>query len=270
MTHRYAPPLLLLGSLLSGVLLLSACSHTSAPQATPENSYQRLIGLAGDLEQRGDPASAASLYQRATEQPEANVDTWLKLGHALLAAHDDRGAERAYQQALELQTDNSDALLGLGTAQLRSGKLDRAVTVLTQAAVDAPQALTFNRLGVAQILRGQTAAAQSAFRSSLKLAPNDLDTQCNLALAYALGGQHEQALSTIRSVGLSPRALPRHQRNQLLVTVLAGHDKDAAALTLEDISASERQTLLVEARRIKAIKDPIQQARELGLVDSAH
>lgn len=258
MPSRFASTLMLLTT-----VTLASC----ATQPASDGSYERFMQLASDLEKRGDPATAAGLYEKATQQPQAQLQAWLKLGETRLASGDARGSERAYQQALELQPDSVDALLGLGTAQLREGKLERAVSVLTQASTTGrPEA--FNRLGIAQILRGQADAAEAAFSKSLALAPNDLDTQCNLALAYALGGKSRQALTTIRAVNDSARALPRHQRNELLITVLAGSEADVRALSLDDIPSSERQKLLTEARRIKAIKEPQTQARELGLIDT--
>jgi Flp pilus assembly protein TadD len=259
MPTRFASSLLLLAS-----VTLASC----ATQPATDGSYQRFMQLGGDLQKRGDATSAAALYDKATQQPDAQIEAWLKLGETRLASGDPRGAERAYQQALELKTDSADALLGLGTAQLRQGKLERAVTALTQAAELSNQAEAFNRLGIAQILSGNADAAQAAFSKSLTLAPNDLDTRCNLALAYALGKQPQLALDNIHAVSESPRAQPRHQRNELLITVLAGREKDIKSMRLEDIPANERSKLLTEARRIKAIKDPVVQARELGLVDT--
>ncbi|MHC6226898.1 tetratricopeptide repeat protein [Pseudomonas sp. X10] len=250
--------------LLTACTLLAACA--SQPRVT-DDDHDRLMQLAGDLRQRGDAASAAALYERAAQSSGSHPEAWLKLGEALLASGDARGAERAYQQALEAHPDDIDALQGLGTAQLRQGKISRAVTSLAQAANASGRTDTWNRLGIAQILAGQVQDAQAAFDKSLALAPDDLDTRCNLALAYALGGQTQHALDTIQQVGQSPRALPRHQRNVLLVTVLAGREQDIASLALDDIADDERPALLAEARRIKAIQDPQTKARELGLVD---
>ncbi|MDF0733063.1 tetratricopeptide repeat protein [Pseudomonas entomophila] len=259
MPNRLPSTLLLLAS-----ALLAACS--SQPPAT-DAGYERLMHLAGDLQKRGDNASAAALYENAAQQPGSHPEAWLKLGETALAGGDARAAERAYQQALQARPNDADALLGLGSAQLRLGKLERAVTALTQAAERGDQPAAWNRLGVAQILRGQASAAQAAFAKSLALAPDDLDSRCNLALAYALDGQAQRALDSLRPVGQSPRALPRHQRNMLLVTVLAGHEQDVSGLALDDLSADERQALLAEARRIKALPDAQAQARALGLVD---
>jgi Flp pilus assembly protein TadD len=250
--------------LLSGSLLLGGC----ASQSVPEGGYERFMRLAADVEKRGDPATAAALYERASTQPGADLKVWLKLGQTRLDSRDPRGAERAFQQALELAPDNAQGLLGLGTAQLREGKLERAVNALSQAANISKQAPAYNRLGIAQILRGQPNAAQVAFKQSLSLVPGDLDIQSNLALAYALGGQSQRALDDIRKVTQSPRAQARHQRNELLVLVLVGREQESMNTPLDDISPAERQQLLVEARRIKAISDPKAQARELGLIDS--
>ncbi|MFB3303242.1 tetratricopeptide repeat protein [Pseudomonas sp. AMR01] len=247
--------------LLASTLLLAACS--SKPASDSDKSLQ----LADDLSKRGDYASAAALYERATQQPGASLDLWLKLGQARLDAKDALGAERAFQQALGVDAHSADALLGLGTAQLQLGKTQRAVTALGQAAEINHLPVAYTRLGVAQILNGQAAAAQTAFAKSLSLKPDDLDNRCNLALAYALGGQSQQALDTIAPVTQSPRALPRHQRNELLVMVLAGYEKRVAGLPLDDIPAAERERLMTEAKRIKAISDPVAQAKELGLVD---
>lgn len=259
MPNRFAYTSLLLAS-----VMLASCAN----QPISDGSYQRYMQLAGDLQKRGDAGSAAALYEKATQEPDAQISSWLKLGEARLVSGDARAAERAYQQALERQPDSAAGLLGVGTAQLRQGKLERAITSLTQASAgnDYPEA--FNRLGVAQMLRGQPAAAQVAFTQSLVLVPTNLDIQCNLALAYALGGQSQQALQTIKTVRESPRAQASHQRNALLVMVLTGHEKDLKTQNLEDITPKQYTRLLTEARRIKAIQDPVIQARELGLVGS--
>ncbi|MGR3889462.1 tetratricopeptide repeat protein [Pseudomonas sp. 1152_12] len=252
MTHKF---------LLASTLLLAACS--SKPATDTDKSLQ----LANDLSKRGDYSSAAALYERATQQPGAGIEVWLKLGQARLDTKDAPGAEHAFQQALGLDAHNADALLGLGTAQLQRGKTQRAVTALGQAADLSHSPVAYTRSGIAQVLNGQAVAAQTAFAKSLSLQPDDLDSRCNLALAYALGGQSQQALDTIAPITQSPRALPRHQRNALLVMVLAGHEQTVAALPLDDIPAAERARLVVEAKRIRAIGDPLAQAKELGLVD---
>lgn len=242
-------------------LMLSACASN---QAT-DDSHSRLMNLAQDIERRGDPASASSLYQQATLQPGANVDTWHSLAKARLDSGDARGAELAYRQALELSPDNAELELGLGTAQLHLGELERASTTLSQAAARLDQPAAYSRLGAAEALRGKPAAAQAAFARAVALEPNDLDARYNLALAYALNAEPDRAVAEIADLDLSPRAQPRHQRNALLVLVLSGQPERAATLRLDNATAAERDTLIAQAQRIAAITDPAAKARALGL-----
>jgi hypothetical protein len=74
-------------------------------------------------------------------------------------------------------------------------------------------------------------------------------------------------LQTIGPVSQSPLSQARHQRNELLIKVLAGHEQDLATASFDSIPTNERQQLVTEARRIKALGEPAAQARELGLVD---
>ncbi|GAB6389360.1 tetratricopeptide repeat protein [Stutzerimonas marianensis] len=242
-------------------LLLGACA--SGPT---DDSHARLMTLAQDVERRGDPASAASLYQQATQQPGASAETWQRLARARLDSGDARGAELAYRQALELAPDDAELLLGLGTAQLHLGELARAATTLASAASRLDVPVAHSRLGVAEALRGQPAAAQAAFARAVALDPDDLDARYNLALAYALNGQPDKALTEIADLDQSPRILPRHQRNTLLILVLSGQPERAASLRLDNATAAERDALIAQAQRIAAITDPAARARALGLI----
>ncbi|TBU91570.1 hypothetical protein DNK44_13935 [Pseudomonas dryadis] len=263
--HTPVSRLLLLASLALG----SACSST-APSTTAvgDDAYQRLMKLAADVDARGDSGTAATLYQRAAEQPGAGFEAWHQLGRARLDSGDAAGAEQAYRKALALQPDNPQGLLGLGTAQLRLGYPERAQPLLGAAAESLrDDARVFNRLGVAEALLGNTAAMQRAFARARLLSPDDLDARSNLALAYALNGQTQAALEEIDGLDREPAAQARQQRNVLLIRVLAGQNGELAKVRLDDTNAAQRQALIAEARRIAAIEDAAERARALGLAD---
>ncbi|SFJ28524.1 tetratricopeptide repeat protein [Phytopseudomonas argentinensis] len=255
--------------LLASFVLLGACgsnapSNASAPAG--DDAYQRLMKLAGDVEARGDRGTAATLYQRAVEQPGAGFEAWQRLGRARLDSGNARGAEQAYQKAVALEPDNPAALLGLGTAQLRLGYPERAQPLLASAAEGLPgDAQAFARLGAAEAQLGNIAAMQRAFATARQLAPGDLDARSNLALAYALNGDSANALREIQGIDRAPTAQRRHQRNALLVQVLAGAQGKPASVQLDDTSTAQRQALIAEAQRIAAIHDPAERARALGL-----
>lgn len=262
MPSPFAPRLL-----LSSLLLLTACAG-QVPRPADGGAYPRLMQLAQDVERRGDTGTAATLYQRATEQPEADFTAWYRLGETRLASGAVEGAEQAFQQALAREPEQADALLGLGTAQLRLGEARRAEPLLRQAAERLGSATAYNRWAVANVQLGRLAAARDAFVQASRRAPGDLDARCNLALAYALTDERDQALQTIQGVDSAPGALARQQRNALLVQVLAGQREGAlqrVQLGRED--APRRAALIHEARRLAAIPDPVARAAALGWHD---
>lgn len=255
--------------LLASLALLGACSSnapSNTPAATSDDAYQRLMKLAGDVETRGDRGTAATLYQRAAEQPGAGFEAWQRLGEARLASGNLPGAEQAYQKAVALEPDNPIGLLGLGTAQLRLGYPERAQPLLASAAELMPDNVqAFSRLGAAEAQLGNIDAMQRAFAVASRLTPSDLDARSNLALAYALNGDSAKALREIDGVDRAPTAQPRHQRTALLVQVLAGIQGKPASVQLGGASTAERRSLIAEAQRIAAITDPAERARALGL-----
>ena len=255
--------------LLGSLALFSACSSTPSQHATSasgDEAYQRLMKLASDVESRGDLGTAATLYGRAVEQPGAGFEAWLHLGNARLHSGNLQGAEQAFQKAVALQPDDPLALLGLGSAQLRLGYPQRAQPLLASASEQLPDnAQAFARLGAAEAQLGNIGAMQQAFAKARQLSPNDLDARSNLALALALNGESADALREVAGIDRAPSAKLRHQRNALLVQVLAGASGKPDTVQLDGVSAIQRQELIAEARRIAAITDPTARAKAMGL-----
>jgi len=253
--------------LLLSSLLLTACAG-QAPQSTAGGAYPRLMQLAQDVERRGDQGTAATLYQRATEQPDAGFDAWYHLGETRLATGDAKGAEQAFQQALAQRPEDAAARLGLGTAQLRLGAASQAEPLLREAAEALGSATAYNRLAIANVQLGRLQVAQQAFLRASQLAPADLDARCNLALSYALAGERRQALQTVEGLDRAANALPRQQRNVLLVRVLAGQsDAELQAVSLERADAQRRAALIAEARQLAAIPEANARAAAVGWDD---
>lgn len=245
-------------------LLLAGC--TTSPLGS-EGNYARLMKLAGDIEQRGDSATAATLYLRAAQAPEATADAWNRLGAIRLDSGDPQAAEQAYQQALALEPENTQSLLGLGTAQLRLGFAQRAQPLLESAATDLQTAEAFTRLGIAEAQLGHTAQAIGALADARRLSHADADSRSNLALAYALDGRPEQALREVEGLDRATGAQPRHQRNVLLIQVLAGDLEAVHQVRLSPSDDARRAALIEQALRIKGITDPAARAKAMGLVD---
>jgi Flp pilus assembly protein TadD len=243
--------------------LLASCS--SAPSTPPGDP--QLAKLAYDIEQRGDPATASALYERAAQEQQ-DAPSFIRLGNARLSSGNYDGAAKAFRQVLMKDEHNPEALLGFGTAQLRLGNANSAVNALKQLTPRKEAASTYNKLGTAYTLLGQTSAAEAAFAKALKQEPGNLDIRSNQALAIALGASPERAVALLRDVTRSPLATTGHYRNLLLALVLAGQEREATTLIVPQTSSAQKSRLLEQAQAIKSLRDPAQRAQAVGLISS--
>lgn len=252
-------------------LALGGCATTTGQPAQSFSSPEeaRLVGLARDIESRGEPATALALYERAAELAQDSPAAQVRLGEARLKVRDNEGASAAFQAALTRNPSSPDALLGLGTAELNQGELDRAIQHLSVAAPQVKTAIAYNRLGTALVLHGKPAEAKSAYSTAQQLDPQNIDLAGNVALAEALAGESEAAVAHMRAVAQSPLAKPRHQRNLVVVLALAGRDGEAAEMTMSDMSARQKADLVARARKLSKIEDPVARARAVGLMAGA-
>ncbi|MDH4571784.1 pilus assembly protein TadD [Salinicola acroporae] len=243
---------------------LSACAAT--PSDTREG---RLLKLADDVDQRGDHATAAAMYERALEQGEPSAELLIRLGNARLAAGEPEAAARAFRQALADDLDLAPALLGLGTAQLRLGEPQGALRSLSRAAPKLDSVAAWSRLGAAQALAGHPGRSVEAFARAARLEPRDLDVQANLALAESLAGNDAKAVAGMRLVVDSPLAEARHYRNLILVLVLGGQREEARRVEIPDLPASRRESLIASAERIAALPSAAARAQALGMAQAS-
>lgn len=251
-----------IATLLLSCAALSACSTTGVGHRSEE---ARLLSLADDISQHGDHATAAAMYERATEITDDAPDIHVRLGNARLAAGNLEGARNSFRSALAIEIEHPQALLGLGTTQLRLGEAQSAVRNLQKAAPDVDTLSAWNRLGIAQALTGQGEAAQQAFSRAVELSPNNPDALTNLALAYSLSGNDAAAIELMDQVSDSPLAEEHHFRNQLLVLVLAQELEQAQRIAMPEMSTAQRQALMEHALRISEITDTAERARAMGL-----
>lgn len=249
-------------ALLLTCMALAACTSTAVG---PSGEQARLLSLADDINQRGDHATAAAMYERAAELTPDDPRLHVRLGNARLAAGNAEAAKASFRTALSLDIENADALLGLGTVQLQLGEAESAVRNLQRAAPEVDTPVAWSRLGAAHALVGQGESATHAFAQAVALRPHDPDALTNLALAHSLAGEGAEAVELMRQVSDSPLAEARHFRNLILVLVLAQETELAQSLAIPEMTAAQRQSLIEQASRIGAIADPASRARAMGL-----
>ncbi len=242
--------------------LAGCASHPSL-----DGDQQRLMALAAQVQQGGDPASAAALYERAADASDQAPDVMIALGNARLRAGDSAGASEAFKVALRKRENDPNALLGLGTAELGFGQYDRAARTLGAAAVAIDNAQVYNRLGTAQALAGDFESALISYAQAARHEPGNLDIRSNHALTLALAGRHAEAVKEMDTVASSPLAEAHHAKQLMLVYLLAG-DMPHARQALSGLTEADRERLLREASRIGSLTDPAQKAQAVGVLST--
>lgn len=255
----------LTGSGAAGALVPGGPSPAPPVEAVKETDASRansMLRLAADIESRGENGTALSFYERAagaSDDPSIQLqagDAFLRLGHVIRAAE-------AYRAALAKDPENGRVLLGLGTALAKNGQVEDALPHLAKAAplVNTPSA--YDRLGVAHVMAGHPRDAMASFEKAHSLDGRDSDITTNLALAASLAGQHDKAIDLLKGVNDRPGASPHHRRNLVLVMGIAGRGADAKA-SVKDLPPETVQSLLEQAKTIRAMTSPKARALALG------
>lgn len=117
-----------------------------------------------------------------------------------------------------------------GLLALDTGALDKAWTLLKVAADKGPPDWRVHSgLGATLASLGRQQEAQVEFAKALELAPDHPSVLNNLALSYALDGQHEQAEQLLRRVAQSGK--PHVQQNLALILAFKGRPEEARKIS---------------------------------------
>jgi tetratricopeptide (TPR) repeat protein len=125
---------------------------------------------------------------------DAHPERYELLLHLAIARspEDPRAAAALYRQALALPLDsrlNAAARLNLAALLSRQGELEEASALTSAVTRSCPELpLAWFNLGLIERQRGQLAAAITAYRQALALAPDHAESHQNLAAALLLGG----------------------------------------------------------------------------------
>lgn len=244
---------------LALTLLVGACG-TGAPVtevARPTGGTtdaQRVMAVADAARARGDMATAAALFRRASElDPESAAPL---LAFAEIARHVDRipDAIAAYERAIALAPGNADALTGLGKALVASGQAADAIAAFESALALRPaDADALNGLGVALDRLGDHEAAQQRYIDGLEIAPDDFPLSNNLAFSLAITGAYADAIRILSGLAAAPSTNARIRQNLALVHGLAGNVDEAAEIARSDLGEDAVRNNLAYYARLRAM-----------------
>jgi Flp pilus assembly protein TadD len=185
------------GSAASIVVLASILAGCAAPQAGPD-SASGFGGKVGDvgLATRAQIAlnahkvpEAIQLAEQAVAKAPNDAGFRALLGNAYFAGGRFRSAEAAYKDSLSLYPNQAQVMLKLALVETALGKKNEAVATLNAAR----PALGESNYGLALALAGRSAEAVAALEPAARDSSADATVRQNLALAYALAGNWDNA-----------------------------------------------------------------------------
>ncbi len=183
-----------------------AALENTAPEATYEDEFNALLGLAGQLKLTGDFSGAADAYAQAVEfEPE---DRDVRFQHAEALYRAGQGLE-----ALPLLTDLDDAdnedyrvpsliadiYLEQGQTDYALSSLQRAIRKAEDNGSASVQAGVHIKLGLLQRQLGRADAALASFQRAATVDPASWQAHYNLGLSYLEGGRTAEAIGPLET-----------------------------------------------------------------------
>ncbi len=186
-----------LGHALTAIGLVGALAACSSSMGKPHSASSvkvdpSKVGIATRAQAAlaaNDLTSALSLGEAAVAYRPTDASFRALLGNIYLASGRYASAERSYHDALTLAAPDPQVLLKYVLVQIARGKTNDAVAMLGEA----QSLLDPSDVGLALALAGRASDAVAVLEPAARARGADARTRQNLALAYALGGDWQQA-----------------------------------------------------------------------------
>jgi tetratricopeptide (TPR) repeat protein len=168
-----------LGLLLLGTVLFLACENKSKTEAA--EFFER-----GNYHfKKNETERALELFTEAIEKVEDFADAFNNRGLCYEKLGNIEKASSDYRKAVELDDSFDAAKLNLASAYIQTGELRSSEELLNKLAPSYADSATFYDLRGKYYLESyEPESAESDFERSLKLRPNNMETETNLGFAH--------------------------------------------------------------------------------------
>lgn len=220
-----------------GVLGLAACAGQPGPSASTDGRVG--IDLAQAALHAGSPAASLRLAdQTLAAHPDA-PGALMTRAEALTALGQLAAARTDFEHILRLHPHTAPALVGLGRVSLASDPAAAETAFRSAIKLTPRNAIALNDLGIALDLEGRHAAAEQSYRQALTLQPGMTSAEVNLALSLAMQGRGSDAIRLLRPLATAPKAGPKLREDYAAVLAMAGQRDRAQQILSTDLPAPQ-------------------------------
>lgn len=188
-------------------------------------------------QKRGDAKHAREVTQQLLRATPDNPQVLLLAGEVEFKLNNLSQAESHYAKALQQAPGLAPARQQLALVQLRGGQADKALATLAPLLDQpAPSVDVLTMAAQAQLLKGDSAAADATFARAAKLKPDDPRVRIAMALSSLAKGKNPAALADLRAVAAADKGTTA---DMALIDVLTRANDMPAALKAVDALAAK-------------------------------
>src|SRR3954466_1528906 len=171
----------------------------NAVKADPKFGDARLQ-LAEAYTKSGNMADAYREYVRAADLLPTNVDAQVKAGSVLLLAGRFEDAKTRADKALTVNASSVDAQILRANALANLKDIDAALKEIDSAIrLDPQRSTSYESLGALELVRGDTTAAEAAFKRAVAIAPQSVAAHLALANYYWAADRRDDTEASLKS-----------------------------------------------------------------------
>jgi Flp pilus assembly protein TadD len=224
------------------MLLLGACD---TPSVTNGDSYTAVLRQADEARRAGNADTAIPLYGRALQANPDGLEAKLGLGQAYLSIGAGDEAAAQFRDVLAKRSGDTTARRGLASALIAMGQPMLAGQQIDAALhADAHDYRALNLLGVLLDMQGRHAEAQANYRRGIEIAPDYTALRSNYGLSLAIAGQAQEAVAQLAPIAGIGRADARVRQNLAFAYAMAGDFENALQLCRRDLDERSAQRQL--------------------------
>ncbi len=202
----------------------------AAPKSAQTQFFEAV--LAG---QKGDHKRTRELTQALLRNTPDNLPLLLLAAQAETQLKSLAQAETLLGKAVQLAPNAAGPRRQLAQLLLRSGQTDKALATLAPLLGDKADADTLTLAAQAQMVKGDTAAADANFARAAKLKPDDLRVRMAMALSNAVKGKGAAAQAELRAVAAADKGTSADLA--LINLLVRGQDLPGALKAVDKLAA---------------------------------